>query len=407
MFFSKSKFLGLVLLLLSVNGFSNVITVESQAVGVGITSDAALRDAISKAVGQVSGLTEKTTSTMTYEIFNEEEQSDGGQAITNKFSNHQSKKTQIETQGLVKSYKILDEYSDEEGNFFVKISAEIYRYDLDASTQRKKIALLPVANNYSGLDNLNVNLPDLLTKYIESELVQSRRFSVLSRRDIDLVAQEQKFISGNNVHHAELAKLGNLLGGDVVVAVSIEYLSFKADKKLVKLTGQEILVSSGELKIFLKAISAVTGEIKFSNQYISKISRDVLDIDDLSREVARNAISDFTARIYPARIVSVNENNLVLNIGGKSALKNSEYTVYSEGQLIVDPYTGESLGAVENEIGKIRIARVESKFSTAEILEGGPFHVGMVARLNSNIQMPENAQILPIPSTTGFKLPFD
>ena len=46
----------------------------------------------------------------------------------------------------------------------------------------------------------------------------------------------------------------------------------------------------------------------------------------------------------------------------------------------MDPYTKESLGTTESEVGLIEITRVDSKVSYAKVLSGEEFAVGMVAR---------------------------
>ena len=59
-----------------------------------------------------------------------------------------------------------------------------------------------------------------------------------------------------------------------------------------------------------------------------------------------------------------------LNMGGEKIARGQRFSVYSLGEELIDPYTGESLGAEEEEIGVIEIVDVKPKFSTARMIDG-------------------------------------
>jgi hypothetical protein len=50
--------------------------------------------------------------------------------------------------------------------------------------------------------------------------------------------------------------------------------------------------------------------------------------------------------------------------------------VYSEGEALIDPDTGISLGSTEEMVGAIEIAEVKEKFSIAYPVSGGGFKRG-------------------------------
>lgn len=402
--------LGLMIISLSVT--AGVIEVNQRAEGFGATKEMALRDALTKAIGQATGIEISTNSAMITQVISAEIRVDGKQTDSSTLGFSQSDESRSKVDGTIKNYQLIGYSRDDDGMYIAKVSATVYTYEQDASSQRKKIALLPVENNFSN-SSAGRKLAMKVGQDIEAELVQTRRFAVLSRTDVDKVMGEQRFISGDGVHKSERAKLGNLLGGDVLLSVTIEKGYISTKEKVIKLTGQVKRTTSGELKINAKVISAVTGEVKLSETYSNTYGGRLGNLDAMSKDIAAKAVKDLTNRIYPPLVISVKGNSIVLNIGGKGVRKGALYTVYSQGESLVDPYTGESLGSVEEEMGTIKLTRVESKFSVGQVVSGGEFAPGMVARFKSSMKPSANSSSEPSKPAEpakpegGVKLPFD
>lgn len=406
------EILGFLLIVVAINGQAGVIEVEARAEGYGASKELALRDALSKAVGQVTGLEISTNSSIVTGVLRAEVSVDGQPTESASLSYTQSESSQTKVDGTIKNYRVLGFSTDSDGMYIAKVLATVYTYEQDASSQRKKIALLPVENNFS-TTSAGRKLAMKVGQDIEAELVQTRRFAVLSRTDIDKVMGEQRFITSDAVHKSERAKLGNLLGGDVLLSVTIEKGYISTKEKVIKLTGQVKRTTTGELKINAKVISAVTGEVKFSETYSNTYGDRLGNLDAMSKDIAAKAVKDLTNRIYPPLVISVKGNSVVLNVGGKGVQKGALYTVYSQGESLVDPYTGESLGSVEEEMGTIKLTRVESKFSVGQVVSGGDFAPGMVARFKSSAKSTAKSakktstRAEPAKPEGGVKLPFD
>ena len=73
--------------------------------------------------------------------------------------------------------------------------------------------------------------------------------------------------------------------------------------------------------------------------------------------------------IYPIRIISASKTQAVLGQGGKTIKIGDIYKIYQLGEKMIDPYTKESLGREEIEVGAVKILTVRPKFSDARILE--------------------------------------
>ncbi len=98
---------------------------------------------------------------------------------------------------------------------------------------------------------------------------------------------------------------------------------------------------------------------------------------------------DIVDNIYPIRVTSKTSFELVLSKGGKEVQAGEMYDVFRQGEAIVDINTGEALGAPEEKIAVIQIARVDPKVSYAVVAEGTPLDlipVGVVLRRQKSTQ---------------------
>ena len=80
------------------------------------------------------------------------------------------------------------------------------------------------------------------------------------------------------------------------------------------------------------------------------------------------ALKKVMGNIYPLRVVAVEDGEVVLNQGGESVSEGDKYEMFAMGDLIKDPYTGESLGRKETKCGELEIIRVKGKTSDGRIL---------------------------------------
>jgi len=68
------------------------------------------------------------------------------------------------------------------------------------------------------------------------------------------------------------------------------------------------------------------------------------------------------------RVVKAEENQVWINLGAGTVSVGDELTVTTEGEALVDPETGLSLGGPATEIATLRVLETEARFSVAETL---------------------------------------
>ena len=86
--------------------------------------------------------------------------------------------------------------------------------------------------------------------------------------------------------------------------------------------------------------------------------------------MADRAARRFVDVIYPAKILAVRGKVVTINRGdGTGIEKGQTWDVYALGEEMVDPDSGEVLGAEEVNVGKVKISRITPKFSQATVIE--------------------------------------
>ncbi len=386
-------------------------TIEVNAIGFGASRNEAIRAGLSSAVGQVNGTSLSATEQTESATLVAASANAKGELSTSNMEINVESSAATKTSGQIDSYDILSVSQTDDGNFKAELKVRVFRYDTPASSSRNRLALLvpeSKASSYSLFGRMSTSTAkDALYRAIEQHLVQTRKFAVLSRNDLDAVSNELALIASDATSRQEKAKLGRVLGADFILLPEIISASGATTSETVKITGQVKTSSYGKLVIGVKVLAAATGEIKYSEQFSATTSRSRRE--PLFQAVANKAIDGVVEQIYPKRIVKATAGKLIINAGGKGVQLGQHYDAYAVGELIVDPYTGESLGGEETKIGTVKITKVLPKMSYAAAVTGSGFESGMVLRKSSYRGRPAKPEAASTPAkpAAGFSLPFD
>jgi TolB-like protein len=70
------------------------------------------------------------------------------------------------------------------------------------------------------------------------------------------------------------------------------------------------------------------------------------------------------------QVIGLEKERVILDLGGKDAvIPGLELQVYREGQEFKHPYTGQLLGRLDRDVGRVRVLDVQPNFSVAEIIQ--------------------------------------
>jgi len=352
--------------------------VESE--GRGPTFGEAVTDALIEAIGRVNGRAiESETSVRSVEVSaveNDNENYFSSEAFQSKIKNV--------TKGVVASYEIRNKSLDGTDHV-VNVLAKIAKYKPSTSALRKRIAVFPLrlSDKPFNIDGRTVNRGNVnrkLTQNIASQLVQSRRFTVLDREYVSENLGEKRMILSGDVPTEEIAKLGQELVADLVLVGTIEDFGVASRKVRTRLTQRELTSRTGFVNVGYRILDVPTRQIKFAD-FLKLSIQDgelkemapSLTSGELESGICMRAAAEIGGKvlnaIYPILVVSARGDTLTLGQGGLGVKVGDRLEVFQYGKKIIDPYNKESLGREEILAAKVEVIRVNPKISIAKVME--------------------------------------
>jgi hypothetical protein len=276
------------------------------------------------------------------------------------------------TDGHVDSFAIVSTRTRPDFNNAVEVVLKVKVAKLVTSPQLNRLRLA-VIEPY--LDPAIANRADApgfardLRREVEDYLTQTRRFAMIDRAMMSDTQKELNLIATAGMATRESVRLGQRVGSDYLVILSIHDLGRVIKERQILGTTNILQDIRDETELSIRIIDVATSQIKFAStqRYSVDPKQDALDSSAAFRvgELITNAI-------YPAQVVAVDGTNLTIGQGGITMTRGTEYHLVALGERLSDPYSGESIGRKETIIGRVRITNVQSKQATAEILSLEP-----------------------------------
>jgi curli biogenesis system outer membrane secretion channel CsgG len=222
-----------------------------------------------------------------------------------------------------------------------------------------------------------------------TDLMNTGKYTMIEREKIDAVLAEQQLGASGAVTPQTAAKIGKLLGVDLILTGSITQFSISSTGGGFRGIGGK--VTTGKVVMQARLVNTSTGEIvvaaeeenkkrlvgaygkgaNFEQNYDQGLANEVMH-PAVEKMVAK--IVDKTGGITPAapegRIIKVEGSKVWINLGTGAANVGDVFIVMRKGEELIDPDTGQSLGAEEAQVGKIIITEVQAKFSLGSVQSG-------------------------------------
>ena len=341
----------------------SVVTVEVE--GLGPTKNDASLDALTQAISQVNGaqVAAQTMSSVRETV------SESGAGETSELTEAFSKDVQAFTKGVVESWSVLSASRNPELNnlWIVTVRANVSKYKTSKQLKRLRMAVVPfrIAANANSEDAEKFRRA--FGRGLENYLTQSRRFAMLDRGFISEQSGELNFIAEGGTATAELARLGNRVGTDYLIVGEIEDAGVNSQTRTMGSTGQSFTSTTASGTISYRIIDVATTQIKFSDTVSISVSSN--QMGDAGRRLADRTGQSILNAIYPVKILSAREDSVTLGQGGKTIKLGQKYKIIKLGKRLTDPYTKEVIGREEVQVGLVQVTDVQSKSSTANVLE--------------------------------------
>ncbi len=246
---------------------------------------------------------------------------------------------------------------------------------------RVAVGLIKAVSTAVSCPNIVEYVP-IFTDTIITRLLQTKRFTVIDRQEVDQLLNEQlaQALTNNN----DLPSvMGSLKGCDYVLLGSLQ--NFSKEVQTIKFPNSmrfvEILdgFSEGNMRI----VDVQSGDIIESQKISVQHQLDTNAGEDrliaaLADQYAAQVVANLLNAVYPVKIAALAPNGTVhLNRGNDGLLKKGMLLeVMRPGQKIIDPDTGVQLGLEESKVGQIEIMQVENNRSVGRVVEGSGIQRG-------------------------------
>jgi len=210
------------------------VTVKSK--GFGTSYDAAIQSALKDAVRQVNGSAFRGDTTVNGKTSQVSRSINGVSSDDSKTTENVTDNFCEVLKGVVLGHRIASCESNAGGVYEAVLEVDVARYTPPMSDNWQKVAVAPLKYTLTGFQ-IGGNGKDAfkpaaivaeeLGSRMTTYIVQSGRFSVLSREDEDVLKAEEKVIS-ENAPVVEMVKIGQRLGADYLVVGTLRNVSVSA-----------------------------------------------------------------------------------------------------------------------------------------------------------------------------------
>ncbi|QDU33545.1 Curli production assembly/transport component CsgG [Poriferisphaera corsica] len=254
------------------------------------------------------------------------------------------------------------------------------------------------SNQYLTLERITQSMDQQLIDRMHN----TRKFQIVSRSDLKTILDEQDLQSViSNPSDVNTAQAFKVAGCKYSLIVSVddyqdlsEHLRGEggqvlATKRTIRLSAISklydnttgVLLESANFQISNKdgaqKMAGAIGDGRISDRLITELARRMSD-------KSANRVMDV---LFPAKVIGLTGNFVTINRGdGTGITKDQVWTIYATGESMIDPDTGEELGAEEIPVGKIKVTQVTPKFSRGMLIENYGVEKLHVARSDESNQ---------------------
>ncbi len=274
---------------------------------------------------------------------------------------------------------------------------------------KKRVAVVSFTDKANYGHNIGNGIADMLV----TSLVESKKFIVIERSELDKIMQEQGLGMSGAVTPQSAAKVGKLLGVELMITGSVSEFGTKKDKiggGLSALSGFNLGVSSETARsvVDIRLVNTSTGEIISASSAEGEESSKSLDnvgvtginfrnsstwdktiLGKAARESVEKCVEIIVDGMknlpWQGKVIKANSDGTVfMKPGSVAGVKpGMKFVVYRPGEELIDPDTGISLGSEEMKIGKVEvISDVAGGKACKAIIKGGAnFATGDLVRI--------------------------
>ncbi len=262
--------------------------------------------------------------------------------------------------------------------------------------QKPRIAVIKIANDSPyGAERLGPAIADWLVQ----DLVQSGKFRVMERKDLDKVLAEQSLSLSGAVDAKTAVQVGKLLGCQLVVLGAVtDFSRHKSGAHGVWGLGFNVGKTTAEGTLNVKLVNVQTAEIVYTGSEKGSHTFAKVDVagfgggvdwdESQARQIFEPAVKKIAENIaqrseeikdslgsvasVEGKVARVSGGKAYINLGSIDGVKEGQtFVLYRAGQPITDPDTGQVLGQDKTRIGTFTVTKVMGDHLAIGVVEGG------------------------------------
>jgi len=227
---------------------------------------------------------------------------------------------------------------------------------------------------------------------------QTRKFELVPR-DLRAVLREQDFAQSGNLNplDPQTAKAFKIAGVKYIGIVTVDNFQditasmvlegglgkTKVERRTIQVQGvvkvidatRATVLRSTSVRLEKTAIDQVMAGEEREGRATNAL------VGEIAKELAARAANEITDTIFPAKVIAYTLGSITFNRTAESGVTPGQiWEVFALGTALVDPETGESLGAEEIHIGWAKASEAGPKFSKAVAIEDSGIDRGHILR---------------------------
>jgi len=208
---------------------------------------------------------------------------------------------------------------------------------------------------------------------IENAIQLTGKFKIISRNKkvLESIMDEQAF-SDSEFSSGQAAEKGKIRAVNLKVLTEVQRFSFYRKSTAVpNISNKFRTKDSGSLLVSIKIVDTTTGAIErsfilkdgFSGKQKLSNKKGGLphtsNLDRMFKRISLKMAQELIETVFPMQVIGLKGNSIFISMG--KVKKGEKLIVFSAGEALIDPYTGESLGSAEEELGVLKVTRVKPK----------------------------------------------
>jgi len=271
-------------------------------------------------------------------------------------------------------------------NWLAKVTIRFARYTSPSANDRRH-SLVVADGSRPGVSGL--------VRTVEEALLATGRFNILSRADRAAFESERDFIRGADAGRNEVARTGQASGADYILVVEVSQFSSKENQReVIRLTNEVITQSSFQGLVSLRLLEFSSRKLAWSSsaRFSEQVPNEARITQDILLKVleasSRSLVSALVDHMFPILVLKQDGGDLVINRGQGAVTLGQRFSVFSQGDELKDPQTGEVLGRHEKHLATGVIADVRPKFSVLRLNSKPPVEmpIELVIRQQASLQ---------------------